>query len=62
MSFESAKAEVIVDLPCELGENPLWHPDEQAVYWTDIEGGIVYRYDPRSQKVTHVYELSLIHI
>ena len=34
---------VIVDHPYLLGENPLWHPVEQRLYWNDITGQGVYR-------------------
>jgi D-xylonolactonase len=40
--------ELIADYPCACGENPMWHPDEQAVYWTDIPAGRLYRFDPAS--------------
>src|SRR4051794_28864779 len=40
--------ELIADYPCETGEGPLWHPQEQKVYWADIPKGILYRYDPKS--------------
>ena len=29
-----------------LGESPLWHPTEQALYWCDIPGRRLNRYDP----------------
>ncbi|NDY90933.1 SMP-30/gluconolactonase/LRE family protein [Ideonella livida] len=32
--------------PCELGESPLWHPDEQALYWVDIPGHALHRFEP----------------
>jgi sugar lactone lactonase YvrE len=32
--------------PSLLGESPFWHPDEQALYWCDIAGRAVNRYDP----------------
>lgn len=28
---------------CELGESPFWHPDEQALYWVDIQARQVLR-------------------
>ena len=31
-----------------LGESPLWHPDEQALYWCDIPGHRLHRFDPAS--------------
>jgi sugar lactone lactonase YvrE len=30
----------------ELGECPLWDAAEQALYWVDIEGNRVHRYEP----------------
>ncbi len=38
--------ELIADYACATGENPLWHPDEERVYWTDIPTGRLFRYDP----------------
>ena len=38
-----------LDAPASLlGESPLWHPTEQALYWTDIPGKAVHRHDPRT--------------
>jgi sugar lactone lactonase YvrE len=34
--------------PCLLGESPLWHPAEQVLYWCDIPGKALHRFDPRS--------------
>jgi sugar lactone lactonase YvrE len=31
------------DTPMQLGESPLWHPEEQCLYWIDIEGRAVHR-------------------
>lgn len=38
--------EVVVDLPCQTGEGPLWHPLEQVLYWVDIPAGRLYRFNP----------------
>lgn len=38
--------ELIADVACICGENPLWHPDEERLYWTDIDSGRLYRYVP----------------
>lgn len=46
----------LVDLPCETGEGPLWHPDERALFWLDIPPGRVYRYDPVTGENALVYE------
>ena len=29
--------------PCELGESPFWHPQEQTLYWVDIPGKKILR-------------------
>jgi len=34
--------------PSLLGESPLWHPVEQVLYWVDIPGRQLNRYDPAS--------------
>jgi sugar lactone lactonase YvrE len=36
------------DIPMQVGECPLWHPDEAALYWIDIAGQAVHRLDPAS--------------
>jgi sugar lactone lactonase YvrE len=33
------------------GEGALWHPAEQALYWTDINRFLIHRWDYRSQEV-----------
>jgi D-xylono/L-arabinono-1,4-lactonase len=42
--------EMIADYPCACGENPLWHPLEKRLYWTDIPAGKLYWYDPATGK------------
>jgi len=37
---------LVVDAKNLCGEGPLWHPGEQALYWTDINGFTVQRYRP----------------
>ncbi len=31
-----------------LGESPLWHPTEQVLYWCDIPGHALNRFDPKT--------------
>lgn len=38
--------EVAVEANAALGECPLWSANEQVLYWLDIEGRSVHRYDP----------------
>ncbi len=47
-----SEPELIANYTCETGENPLWHPMERRLYWTDIPGGRLFRYDP----ATHTHE------
>ena len=46
MTTASPEIKRVSDTPCAIGENPLWHPDERALYWTDIPNGKLYRLDP----------------
>ena len=48
--------EVVAHCVCELGENPLWHPKEHRLYWTDISGGRLYYLDPESGEYQQIYE------
>lgn len=41
--------QVLIDTPVLLGESPLWHPEEQVLYWIDIAGLAIHRFDPRSR-------------
>ena len=33
------------------GEGAVWHPQEQALYWTDINRFLIHRWNPRSRAV-----------
>jgi sugar lactone lactonase YvrE len=35
---------------CGVGESPVWHPDEQALYWTDIPARTLWRWTPSDGK------------
>ncbi|NLT43118.1 MAG: SMP-30/gluconolactonase/LRE family protein [Anaerolineae bacterium] len=48
--------EIVADTQCEIGENPLWHPLEKRVYWTDIPRGRMYWYDPATGAHKCFYE------
>ena len=34
--------------PADLGEEPMWHPHEQVLYFIDIEAKLLHRLDPKS--------------
>lgn len=36
--------------PSVLGESPLWHPTEQVLYWCDIPGRALNRFDPTTSR------------
>ena len=36
-----------------LGESPMWHPREQALYYADIPGHRLQRFDPKSGELKH---------
>ena len=36
-----------------LGESPVWHPREQALYYADIPGHRLQRFDPKSGELRH---------
>lgn len=42
MSKES-EIELIVDSRSKIGESPLWHADEGALYWIDVKAPALYR-------------------
>lgn len=52
--------EIIADYQCVTGENPLWHPFEKRVYWTDIPTGRMFRYEPATGKHEQFYEGEIV--
>lgn len=52
----AAVPELIANYRCATGENPLWHPRERRLYWTDIPMGRMFRYDPATGKHEQFYE------
>jgi sugar lactone lactonase YvrE len=41
----SREVVALANYHCKVGENPLWHPDEQRIYWLDIDTGRIFRLD-----------------
>ncbi len=37
--------------PALLGESPMWHPDEQVLYYCDIPGHKLHRFNPATQQL-----------
>jgi len=44
---------VAVASPSLLGESPMWHPREQVLYYCDIPGKRLNRFDPASGALSH---------
>ncbi len=44
------QAEHFLTIKNKLGEGPLWHPEEELLYWVDIEGECFHRYSPETGK------------
>ena len=47
---------VIVDRTFKLGENPLWDAMRGLLFWTDIDAGELWRYNPKASKAECFYE------
>jgi D-xylonolactonase len=45
----------LLNVHCELGENPLWNADDGCLYWTDITGGKVHRFHLANGKHEVIY-------
>ena len=43
-----SEVEHLIVVQDEVGETPIWIPDQQAMYWIDLEGSAVHRYEPAS--------------
>ncbi len=46
MNKESGAFECVVDAHAKLGECPTWSVSEQVLYWVDINGPALHRFDP----------------
>lgn len=44
---------VAIDTPALLGESPVWHPDQQALWYCDIPARRINRFHPASGALAH---------
>ncbi|HHX63640.1 MAG TPA: SMP-30/gluconolactonase/LRE family protein [Chloroflexi bacterium] len=51
---------IIADYQCVTGEGPLWHAEEQRLYWVDIPTGRMFRYDPATGQHEQCYQGDVI--
>lgn len=57
MKFE---IERVADTECGVGEGPLWHTDEQVLYWRDLTQGDIYRYNPNTDEHDILHSTPLV--
>lgn len=53
MAGSRTDVRVAVALPSLLGESPMWHPGEQALFYCDIPGKKLHRFDPKTAELAH---------
>jgi D-xylono/L-arabinono-1,4-lactonase len=56
VDLEGVEPRLVADYRCVVGEGPVWHPDERALYWLDIPEGKIFRYSPVTGKHETVYD------
>ncbi len=56
MHSSEAGPQIIANYQCETGENPLWNPIDQRLYWCDIPNGRIFCYDPLADAHEICYE------
>ena len=56
MTRKSPEFQIAADLRCTVGEGPVWHPDVERLYWTDILASRLYWYEPASGRSHLCYE------
>lgn len=49
---------LVLDARAEVGEGPVWDGDEGVLWWTDIRGRVVHRYDPATGR-DEVHDIGL---
>lgn len=48
--MKTFKADLVLNAGAELAEGPLWHEEEQKLYWVNINVGELHRFDPVTGK------------
>ena len=51
---------IVCDFGNHTGEGPLWHPEQDSLYWVDIPKGALYRYHPETGNHGRVYKTDMI--
>ncbi len=55
VGWAMTRYERVADCRTHTGEGPLWHPDEDRLYWVDIPNGDLFRYDPATGENERAY-------
>ncbi|NQU97424.1 MAG: SMP-30/gluconolactonase/LRE family protein [Chloroflexi bacterium] len=50
------QVEVVAEEEALVGEGPLWDPSRQILYWTDIQGGRFWEFDPATGVNTQIHD------
>ena len=50
--MSGVEVRVAIDSPALLGEGPVWHPDQQALWYCDIPARSLHRFDPATAAAT----------
>jgi sugar lactone lactonase YvrE len=53
MAAQTSEVRVAVAVASVLGESPVWHPRERVLYYADIPGHRLQRFDPKSGELQH---------
>lgn len=49
--YDAALVEHVLTVQNEIGESPIWAPDEGKLYWSDTEHSALFSYDPADHQV-----------
>ena len=55
MMLKTDSPQLLIDCKDSNAENPLWHPQHQSLYWTDIPCGKMFRYDFESDRYEQIH-------
>lgn len=47
--ISGSEIECVLPWEATVGESPVWHPAEQRLYWIDIQGKQIHRFDPATR-------------